>query len=223
METVHQKPRMRINDVKVDDIWEVYQIKGKFREYVYGGVPADPNILEGHLARKGLTMTDMETAKEMHEKTLELETVEGQLSATTNVFYADDEGVYLCDYQFIGALKEAAARTGYLTAWRSKIQNGVRVHPARIHLTRDGETIKQFDGYEQSVVHTEIRGIPVTSIKRMAYIDQPEFEFEIWVVKNGGKPLIDELAMTKLIAVSRELGIGAMRRMGKGKWDGEYK
>jgi len=217
-----KQPRMRICDIKTEEIWEIYNIRGRFREYVYGGVPADPQILEGHLARKGLVMTQMETAKEMHEKTMELETVEGQLQSTTNVFYADDIGVYLCDYQLIGAVKEATARTGYLPAWRSKIQNGLRVEPAKIYLKRDGQVIKSFDGYEQSVIHTEIRGSPITSIKRMAYIDRPEFEASIWVVKNGGRPLIDEITMTKVLAISQELGLGAMRRMGKGKWDAEY-
>jgi len=223
-----EEKRKPIHDLDRDRVWEIYSIRVRFRDRVMGGIPADPEILEGHLARKGLSPVEQETANKMLEKTAEMTTVEGATSVSTNIFYIDDRGIFLNDYQVIGCLKEAMQTQKLITSWRSKIQNGVRVRPSKIYLMRNGSPIQEWDGFEQTPVHTEYMGRPMTSIKRMAYIENPVFDADIWVVKDNSKkgegtPIISETNMRMLLQQMEEIGLGAMRRMGYGKFDAEWR
>lgn len=226
-EAPKENVRKPIGELDSEDIFEVYRFRGKFRTSVIGGIPADPEILEGHMLRKGKTAQEIETALAMLEKTVELNTVEGATAVSTNVFYGDEKGIFINDYQIIGMLKEVMQIQKSITSWRNKIQNGVRVSPQNIYLMREGDYIETWDGFSQSVVHSEYMGRPQSSVKKMAYINNAEFECEVWVGRDfskagGGKPIINAEIMRKLLKHAQEIGLGAMRRMGNGKFDAEW-
>lgn len=202
------------------DIWEIYKVKGEFRDKVLGGIAADEKLLESSLIRKGLEPIEIETQKRLLEKTMEIETVEGATKQSTSLFFIDENGVMLRNYQLMGALKEAMGVQKAITMWRYKMQNGVRVAPQNIYLTdAKGNPIYKFDGFLQTPIHVDNKGIPQTSIKNVAYVTKPHFEFEVWIAKERGKAIIDRNTLEGLLAQSQELGIGAMRRMGYGQWD----
>jgi len=201
------------------DVWTKYKVKGIFVDKVYGGIPADPEVIEGFLAsKKNLSKEEKEAAKSIIEKTQDLQTVAGQIDKVSNIFNTDETGVFLNNYQIMGALKESMSIQKSVTSWRAKMQRGVRVMPPFIYLYRDGKILKDLDGFEQKVVHSEDKfGAPVTSLKRVAFIVKPSFEFEVWVGNDKEGPIMSAKVLKSLLEHIEVTGIGAMHSMGMGQ------
>lgn len=194
-----------------------YTIKGKFTDRVYGGIPADPEKVEAFLTVKGMLPDDIESADRMIRKSQELNTFEGRERNVTNIFPNDENGLYLNDYQLIGAIKDALYVQKSITNFRVKIQRGVRVNPRKIYLYKNNEYVKKADGIEQNVTHAEYMGRPVSSLTKTAYIEQPEFKFSYLVAKERGKPIIDNEVMRGILDHIEVTGIGARRSLGNGR------
>lgn len=199
------------------EVWTKYKVKGKFLDKVFGGIPSDPEVVEGFIStKKGLSKEEKESAKDIIKKSQELNTVCGAISKMSNIFNVDETGIYLNNYQFMAALKEAMSIQKSITSWRSKMQRGVRVMPVRVYLIRDGKHITNPDGFEQRVVHSEVMGSPVTSLKRIAFINEPEFEFEVWSANDKESAVLSHKALSNLLEQIEVTGIGSMHSMGMG-------
>lgn len=202
----------------MSDVFIKYKIKGTFTDKVCGGLPADPNMIETHLALKGITPDTIEAADMLIRTTQRLSTYEGIVDKSTNLLGKDDVGVFLNGYQFMAGLRESMSVQKSITSWRSKMQRGVRVMPQKVYLMRDGIPLKQADGTIQTVVHAEdIRGKPQTSLKRTEYVEKADFEFEVWVAKEKGTPILSTKVLRNLLSHCEVTGFGALHTMGYGQ------
>ncbi|OPX65636.1 MAG: hypothetical protein A4E30_00307 [Methanomassiliicoccales archaeon PtaB.Bin215] len=205
---------------KMSEAFVKYKIKAKFVDRLMGGLPGNPELVDVFLAQKKLLPGEKESAERMLNISQNMATVEGVEEIMSNIFARDEIGLYLNAYQLSAALKEAA----YVqkSVWPTAMKRGVRVLPSKLYLKRDGAYIEKPDGEEQFVSHLEeVRtGRPYSAIKKVEFLNQPEFEAEIWVAnvtgKGAPKPLINEETMRLLLDHVQMAGIGAMRSMGFG-------
>jgi len=199
----------------MSDVWRKYKIHGKFLNEVLGGLPKNENLTKTFLAtKKGLTAETLNVAEEMIRESQELATVEKQMEKSTNIFPRDENGLYLNGYQMMGALKEAMSIQRSITMWRSKIQNGVRVLPDRIYLTKNGTPITSNGDFIESVVHADTPQGPISGLCQTEILQgSPEFECELWVGKQRGVPIISDKILKNLLEHIEITGVGAKRRM----------
>lgn len=210
------------------DLYKKYKVTIKLREKLLGGIPRSGKLIEGWLASR--EMSDIE------DKTkTEVDLVEDEKKAWTG-FKTDDVGIYFETRCVKALIKEAASITGMYRQRRGLkqiFQHGMfvkainddkppsdkfyfdHVIPAR------QDYIKEPDDHEEMCAHVIGPQGPRSILKRHDYVITPTLSFEIWVVDTDKKhrDLVDLDFLTFLLDYGQELGLGASRSQGFGKYD----
>jgi hypothetical protein len=202
----------------------------QFSGRVIGGIPAvgldtadpnkDRNILSIWLKQRLPEATDAELAAEVEKTFAEAFKDAEEQSSTT--FKADAKGLYIEGRQVKAMLKEAGGRLGLGKAVAGKrpslkqdLHEAMHVDEDVIHLLRDGAPVTQPDGYDVRPIHVMGPQGPRTSIKRCAYVEGAQVTFTVRVLN---VVTLSEEHLLDILAFAQDLGLGADRSQGNGKF-----
>jgi hypothetical protein len=168
--------------------------------------------------------------------------IEDRASGAWTGFKFVDGSLVLEERQVKAMLKECGTTLDYfrlIRGFRQLVQHGVFVEPAFIPLMRNAGTVTEPDGFEDRVVHVMTAQGPRSAIKRVDYLRAPaHVEFDVLVAepnkavhwaqarsqskkKESGQALPDnwEEAWQQMWRLAQELGLGANRSQGVGKFN----
>jgi len=142
-------------------------------------------------------------------------------ASSWNTFEVDKEGLFIEERNVKAMLRESGMMTtvGKRAGFADTIRNGVFTKPEKIHLKRDGAMIKKPDGHIDRIVLIKGRCKTRGALKRLDFIKQPQIAFELWV---AAITLSDE-DVQGLFCLGQEIGLGACRTQGFGKFDANIK
>ena len=209
----------------VSGLWKNYAVSLRVLNKIYGGIPKNPELIEGFLRGKGVPPT---VALEMAPKiAADMDPAGAEAARTAEAmwtgFKSDDKGIFIETRQIKAMLKEAA---GESEMWKDirglKSRLGGAMFPkgeggpdsARIYLYSDGKPLTQPDGFEDTVGHVTGPMGPRSILKRKDYAEGVEIKFTL---KVGGKT-VTEPVLRDLFEFASELGIGADRSQENGKF-----
>jgi len=187
----------------------------EFRDKILGGIPKAEKLIEPWLKSRGVPS---KAAKELAEEIKQdVETVEDLVASAWTGFKIDETGPYIEERQVKALLKEAAFVLGLTKKARFKdsIAHGLFVKPERIHFFRDGNPVGKPDGSDESAIHVMTRRGPRAALKRSDYVERGSCMFEVWVAG----PTITGKDLETLFTLGQEIGLGASRSQGYGKFD----
>jgi len=134
-------------------------------------------------------------------------------------FKSDAKGFYIEERLIRAMLREAAQTTGLLSKYgmRDLLAHGMFTGPDKIHLLRGNDNIIEEDGTTVACgAGTEIT--EEDALKRHMYVERPRISFTMFVTKVSPQA-IDEEVLHTLFQVAQEIGLGADRSQGEGKFD----
>lgn len=142
-------------------------------------------------------------------------------ASSWNTFEVDNAGLFIEERNVKGMLRDAGmvSKIGRHTGFGDMVRSGIFTKPERIHLMRNGSVVKQPDGYIDRIAFLKGRCRSRTALKRLDYVKQPQIDFELWV---GAIALSDE-DVQGLFHLGQEVGLGACRTQGFGKFDANIK
>jgi len=197
-------------------VFRKFIIEIRFREKLLGGIPKAKELIVAWLRSRGVPAAAVEElAEEVGAEVGAVSREELELSTWTT-FKRDNDGVYIEERQVKALLKEAAFVLGLTRKprFRDSVAHGLFVKPERIHLTREGVSVKEPDGYIESPIHVMTRRGPRSALKRCDYVEQADASFEVWVAA----PAITKKDLKQLFTLGQEIGLGASRSQGYGKF-----
>jgi len=212
--------------------WALYDGALSWRGKVMGGVPKDPEIMEGWLrARAGITEQEelrqslARTALEMgldvtpgmtYEELSKLVSKHAAEKQTSG-FKRGDQGLYVEQRQLKAALKEstnilfAAQRWGPTKkGFRSMLAERVFVYPRELYLHADEPT-----GIELTIGHLNGPGGPRSSLGYCEYVVGAHIEFQVLVLEDA----LSEEQWIRIWNLCQQEGLGAKRSAGYGEFD----
>lgn len=212
-------------------LWKIYEVELRVLRRLYGGLPKNPDIIQGFLKGKGVPEDDEskrlaeKIKKEVGTTEEELEEAEERMWTT---FKRDERGLFIETRQIKAMLKEAVGETEMykqpgLMGLKSRV--GGSVFPkgqggedlTRLYLYRGSEMDKivhKPDGFEETVGHVRGPQGPRSILKRKDYVTAPWIMFELKVAnKRVKKKVLDDL-----FEVGEEIGLGADRSQEHGKF-----
>lgn len=205
-------------------IYDVYQVKLKFRDKLLGGLPKSPKVIKNWLeARTKRTGPEIEgLAQEIAgEISREEATAREERIWTGFKSFENEKGLYLEERQIKALLREAGSVLGYtsIIGFRDTINHGVFVDPDKIHLGK----VKP-DGVEESIIGRALgpRG-PRSFLRKSDYVEKAEIEFKLLVTRSLSPSPRREISITKerlknMWELAQNIGLGASRSQGYGKF-----
>jgi hypothetical protein len=208
----------------------LFSVTLQFRNRLFGGIPAvnmadkegSRTIMEVWLRQRlGDKLTDEELQKEV-DKTYD-EVFADTEEQTTQTFKSD-EGLYIEGRQIKALCKEAASRLGFSKAvkgqrpsLRQDLHEALHIDEDVIFVLRDGQRILEPDGYETACIHVMTAQGPRTAIKRSAYIEPgATVSFTARILNCV---VLKEAHLVDILAFGQDLGLGAQRSQGWGKFE----
>lgn len=205
-------------------IWSNYVVRLEVLDRIYGGLPKNPELIEGFLKGKGVPD---EAAKEMAPKIaaeIAAENVETEERMWTT-FKRDAVGLYIETRQIKALLKEAVGETEMwkqqgLAGLKSRVGGAVfpkgqgGADQTRLYLFRNGTAVKDPDGFDETVGHVSGPQGKRSILKRKDYVLKPTIEFTLRVAN----PRVKGEILRTLFEVGEELGLGADRSQEHGKF-----
>lgn len=228
-----------------DQLNTLYDVTLQFNARVIGGIPAvnvaedddSPegekksekarNIMDAWLNKALEDKRTPEEIAEMAEQTFAEAYRDAEAQASTT-FKADDTGLYLEGRAVKAMLKEAGSRMGFGKAIKAgatgkgrpslkqDLHEALHVDEDVIYLTRDGAVVTEPDGYETRPIHVIGPQGPRTSIKKCAFVEHATISFTVRVLKSCG---VTEEILVDILAFAQDLGLGADRSQGNGKFE----
>lgn len=191
---------------------EVLKIELELTESQLGTCPKDKEIYKTYIASKS---ENAENGKE------EVQTIEQIEEKGWTGFHADSDGIFIYDYMVRGFLKAAGnAMKGQmnLKAVASKIDQFVFVFPRRIHVTLDGENVKNPHGIIERPLRAQTMQGPRVTLARSDYLQAKcKYEFEIHVLENDRG--ITPKVVTSLLEYGKFSGLGQFRNGSYGRFN----
>ncbi len=223
------------------EIYDHYQVEIVFREKLFGGIPKDPSVMINWLVSRA-KMTKEEAKEKAAKIAEEVKSDPDAVEKGVTTFKRDIDGLYIEERQVKAMLREAAQTTGLLSKYgmRDLIAHGMFTGPnktGKIHLLRGGNNIAEEDGFEERALHVMTFRGPRDALKRGMYVEKPRVSFVLKVIKPVFKPKpkteeakdpktvkkspqsIEEETLHTLFQVAQEIGLGADRSQGEGKFD----
>lgn len=216
-----------------EELNTLFTVRIRFRDRLIGGIPAvDTSDEEGskNLLRVWLTKNLADTRTEVEiEAEVEKTFAEAYSEAeeeTTQTFKADETGLYIEGRQVKAMLKEAGGRLGFNKAvkgtrpsLRQDLHEAMHVDEDRIYLgigmAGEGNHVVP-QGYETRAIHVMGPQGPRNAIKRSAYVERAECQFTVRILDNV---VLDEAHLIDILAFGQDLGLGADRSQGHGKFE----
>lgn len=223
-------------------LWNYYKVTLQFREKLMGGVPKDPNIIEGWLRSKA-GITNAEEVRQATLRTLvelgvevrpdmtydEIVEASKQLAGTksTNGFKIDPAfGLYIEGRQVKAAIKESINIHFAGDRW-GKTKKGPRSYTAeRVFILEDRIPlgIVEPDGIELVIGHVTGPQGPRSTLAHHEYAYRPRITFTVMeskVVGDKGEPSLSRTQWATTWVSMQEQGVGALRSQGHGRFDVE--
>lgn len=209
-------------------MWIYFDAEIQIENRLMGGVPKAPDTIKSWIKTKtGLDGDSLENAvirtkQEMGIDVMTEEEIEKLSEASWRGFKGGNgEGLYIEARQVKAAIKEAANICKDLLgikAFKAKIAERVFVHPEKIGLGVDKPT-----GWIEGPVHAMTARGPITSLKRVDYVERPVLAFRLKVFNEGikaasGEKLAPEDFLPVLLEYASENGLGADRSQEQGKF-----
>jgi hypothetical protein len=194
-----------------------FSVQIQFRDLVLGGRPMTQQLLEAWLKERDIKISsgrDLQCLTRGDLKSIESSDIK---ASAWNTFESDNEGLFIEERNVKGMLRDAGmvSKIGKSSVFPDIVRNGIFTKPERIHLKRSGSTVKRPDGYIDRVALPKIRCKTRGVLKRQDFVKQPSIDFQLWVVAGA---LSDE-EVQSLFLVGQEVGLGASRTQGYGKFD----
>jgi len=194
-----------------------------------GGIPAvnlsddkGRDIMEAWLRKSLAGKLSEEEIAELAEKSFAEAYAETAEEASTT-FKRDENGIYIECRQIKAMLKEAASRLGYGKAvkgtrpsLRQDIHEALHVDGDACYIMRDGQHVTEPDGYEARPIHVMTAMGPRTGIKKTAHVNNAELTFTVRILNMVA---LKEEHLINMLAFGQDLGIGADRSQGNGKFE----
>jgi hypothetical protein len=215
-------------DFSSDALYDHYRVKIQFRDRVCGGMPKNPDLLEGWIATKTEHKDEITDKQVKEAREALLEPTEEKSWIT---FPGDERGLYLQARQVKALFKESGTMLRVTEQKRGSkqiFQHGFEIKslmqgaPAdRIYLMSDGKHVKKPTAYAEGPIHVQTPQGPRTALKRVDYVERPVLEFEIWVLRTEAaeKRHVGQDEIVKMLTFGQENGVGADRSQGHGKFD----
>lgn len=198
-----------------------FDVRIKFRDNCYGGIPKSKKMVEAYVAAK-FQSDDISTVATDLDLTEETERV-------TTGFKADEVGVYFGDYAVKAGLKQWASLLK-LTTQKRGTKNTIAETLFIKGVLNDELTHqkiyfqplrKEADGLEDFAGHVMTMQGKRSILKSAEFIHRGELHFQIWVVKvrmSSHKELTaDDLRL--MLELGQEGGFASCRSFEKGKFD----
>lgn len=216
--TVKTKP-----ETKVNSEWGevVYSVKIRLLEKLLGTQSSVKSIFADHIAtkqRKALAksgMTTDEIEAELQETMDGLpEESEAQERGHT-VFFRDDAGYFLRNYEIKGFLKSAATAKknfGAKKQLKNKVGQFVHVRPVKMYIAEPGATL---DVVERPLRTSGPMGERTAIVRSDSVPDGTEIEFTLHVLQDA----FDADEIRTLLEYGEFIGIGQWRSSGCGRFE----
>lgn len=181
---------------------EKYHVKITLITPMLGTVPKDPNVYTSYIASKA--PKDVDTTDE---------DIPPPDEKGATGFHADENGLYLLDYQVKGMIKEGGNILKDIigiTALRSKLDNFLFVQPRKIYLGK-----KEPDGVIERPLRAQTAQGPRVSLARSDYVAEgTTFEFDVALL--AGPVTID--VVRAILDYGALKGLGQFRNGGYGRF-----
>lgn len=213
------------------------------RDKICGGIPRNPNIIEGWIKS---VISDEHRIQKIVDSTkramgvdnlTEEQIIEEVKKSAWNSFKFDEQGLYIEGRQCGALLKENASvlrETLDMSALKARVAERIFVNEDRIYLGK-----KEPDGTIQGVVHAMTSQGPIAALKKVDYVERPLLEFTVTCLNErfmtksedpekikagekgtaGRKRIGCKDILLALLHHGRDLGLGADRSQGYGKFD----
>lgn len=195
----------------MDKLYQKYIVKIKLGNKLYGGKPKNKELIKNWLKARGRANT-------LNKEIEEIDLIEEEKKAWTG-FKIDDRGVYIDSYQIKGLIKEVCKVLRLYVknkGLKTLIESGFFVYPAKIYLMRDGDIIKQVDGYDEDTAVVNGMAGKRSILKRADYVLEPEIIFEIHYFNTG---ILTEKILYLILEAGEKVGLGTNRHLGAGQFD----
>jgi len=187
-------------------MWRKYEVELQMRERIVGGIPKDPEIIEGWLKARGLQDVAEATKEEMADQITE---------GAWQGFKSNQHGLYIEARQVKAMLKEAANIVRHVIKFKgymkARLAERVFIRPTRISLGVDEPT-----GTIERPIHVNTRMGPRDALKRCDYVEEAFIAFDMWVLDDG---VLTDAHFEALFEYAGENGLGADRSQGEGQFD----
>lgn len=219
-------------------IFSNYLVVLQFRRRLMGGIPKNPQLIEGWLrARAGIDQQDevrrallrtllelgAEVSPDMSMEQLDEASKALAAERNTNGFKQEDSGGLYVESRIVKSmLKECIAVLYPKERWGKTLKGpqgyaAERIVPAEeeIYLGRT-----EPDGIELHVAHLSGPKGPYSAVNYVEYVDRPRLEFTLKVL-NRWEADIPANVWPEIWEYAGEFGMGAMRSQGHGRFDCE--
>lgn len=211
---------------KEKSIFSHVSVKLKFRDFIYGGIPKDPELINAWIEAKGeMTPPDKKllNAEESLEEKLSVmqlsEKEAGELIKEEERVWCgfrrdEKHGLYIRDFMIKANLKEAGTRSRLTfdnRGLKPDLQTALFIYPREISLGR-----KDPDGYVDIAGHVRTMQGERSILKRCDYVKQAEIGFYIKYITKG---VVNLEMLEILFELGGEIGLGSVRSMEEGKFD----
>lgn len=209
-----------------------YHVALQFRGKIMGGVPKNPEVIEGWLRSKmGLSDTDeirLMVARTLTELGVEITpemTVEEMIEASrrvasaksTNGFKVNADGLYIESRQVKAMIKECVNILFAGDRWGATKKGPRSFVAERVFPVQDAIPLgrSEPDGIELVVGHVSGPQGPRSTITYHEYADQPRIEFDLLVLRDS----VESDHWAEIWNLAEENGLGALRSQGYGRFD----
>ncbi len=213
------------------ELWKRYRVKLRVLSRLYGGLPKNPELIQGFLKGKGIPEDDegkklaAKIKEEVGTPQDELEAAEERMWTT---FKIDETGLYIETRQIKAMLKEAVGESEMykvkgLSGLKSRMGGAVfpkgegGLDRTRLYLYRDEQCQKPIDlpdGYEDTVGHVSGPQGRRSILKRKDYVESPWISFYLKVANKR----VSRTVLENLFELGEEIGLGADRSQEHGKF-----
>ena len=225
---------MSVLQSEVKDLYCCVQLRLRFRDRIYGGLPKHGDMLDYYTTAKHMSDAEKADFKKRVAAGELTDEEKAEIKETGWCQFEVDNQRRLCIWHGnIKALLREVFSTIGLTQkpWekssvkdkkdgyaggRQTLQHAVHVDPLRPIFLKNGKSITKPDGYVDKVKHISDASGTRSALGRHDYIEQPELDIVIkWPKKSCFK--IED--MRKAWALAQDDGLGACRSQGQGKFD----
>lgn len=182
-----------------------------------GGRPTTHDLLESWLKEREVKIESGEDLRCVTRGELKAIRSSDIKASSWNTFELDNEGLFIEERNVKAMLREAGLMTkvGKHNGFPDIVRNGIFTKPEKIHLKRDGLILKKPDGYIDRIALIKRGRKAKSALKRLDFVKQPQIDFDLWVAEIA--LAVEEVQ--SLFLFGQEVGLGACRTQGFGKFD----
>lgn len=190
------------------NLYRKYRVKIKIRDTIHGGIPRNDSMIEDWLESRQMEDA-IETTKAEIDIVEETEKAWCGFKIQDGKSYLESRNVKALIKESCTVLKLAKISPGL----KQLLQHGLFVKPERLPV--------EVTGWTESVAHVMGPRGPRSCLKRNDYATGTVFDFEVWIVNTHPDHLkqLPEDSLRLILEHGQELGLGANRSQGCGKFD----